>query len=65
MLCIEHKTNIQHCCSYNIMIHGIRPTYPPLASAKVSNKWVLFVGYRGYQLPKEILNLYNEVVNLE
>jgi len=54
------KTN-----GYRIYAAEVTEDSTPLASVKVTDKWVLLMGHEGHGLSKEILSLCDEVVTIE
>jgi len=50
---------------YRIYAAEVTDNSTPLASVKVTNKWVLLMGHEGSGLSKEVLNLCDEVVTIE
>jgi len=50
---------------YRIYAAEVTTDSTPLASVKVTDKWVLLMGHEGHGLSKEILSLCDEVVTIE
>ena len=50
---------------YRIYAAEVTTDSTPLASVKVTDKWVLHMGHEGHGLSKEILSLCDEVVTIE
>jgi len=50
---------------YRIYAAEVTKDSTPLASVKVTDKWVLLMGHEGHGLSKEILSLCDEVVTIE
>jgi len=58
---------IQTLKSHGYRIYGaeVSENSTPLASVKVSSKWVLLMGHEGYGLSQEVMNLCDEIVTIE
>ncbi len=50
---------------YRIYAAEVTKDSTPLASIKVTDKWVLLMGHEGYGISEEILNICDEVVTIE